>query len=117
LGTFGPHSFHIGVLAALAEQDTLRHAEVLSCVSGGFAGAHYYLEVRKLLQEKPDAEITRQDYIELVERLSSDVLAGVQKNIRTRIGTSLAANLRMMVKPGSHQSVRGALRKAHLLKS
>lgn len=100
-GGFRASLFHIGVLAALAERDMLRHVEVLSCVSGGsILGAHYYLEVRQLLQAKADAEITRQDYIDLVERVAREFLLGVQKNMRVRIGTSLWANLKMLFKPG-----------------
>src|SRR5262249_13447208 len=54
-GGFRASLFHIGVLARLAELDVLRGVEVLSCVSGGsIIGAHYYLEVRKLLQTKSD---------------------------------------------------------------
>jgi predicted acylesterase/phospholipase RssA len=100
-GGFRASLFHIGVLAALAERDMLRHVEVLSCVSGGsILGAHYYLEVRKLLQDKADGEITREDYIQLVERVARDFLAGVQDNLRVRIGTNLLANLRMLFQPG-----------------
>jgi len=100
-GGFRASLFHIGVLAALAERDLLRHVEALSCVSGGsILGAHYYLEVRQLLQSKADAEITRQDYIDLVERVARDFLAGVQQNLRVRIGTNLLANLRMLFQPG-----------------
>jgi predicted acylesterase/phospholipase RssA len=100
-GGFRASLFHIGVLAALAERDMLRHVEVLSCVSGGsILGAHYYLEVRKLLQDKADGEITRDDYIQLVERVAREFLAGVQDNLRVRIGTNLLANLRMMLQPG-----------------
>src|SRR6185369_11673168 len=62
-GGFRASLFHIGVLAKLAELDMLRHVEVLSCVSGGSViGAHYYLEVRKLLESKSDRDITREDY-------------------------------------------------------
>ena len=43
-GGFRASIYHIGVLAALAEHDMLRHVEVLSCVSGGsILGAYYYL--------------------------------------------------------------------------
>jgi predicted acylesterase/phospholipase RssA len=57
-GGFRASLFHIGVLAKLAELDALRHVEVLSCVSGGsIIGAHYYLELRKLLNEKQDDQI------------------------------------------------------------
>ena len=100
-GGFRASLFHIGVLAALAERDLLRHVEVLSCVSGGsILGAHYYMEVRKLLQETDDAAIEQKDYVELVERMARDFLAGVQQNIRTRIGTNIIANLRMIFQPG-----------------
>lgn len=100
-GGFRASLFHIGVLAALAERDMLRHVEVLSCVSGGsILGAYYYLEVRQMLQAKADDEITRQDYIDLVERVAREFLLGVQKNMRVRIGTSLWANLKMLFKPG-----------------
>jgi predicted acylesterase/phospholipase RssA len=97
-GGFRASLFHIGVLARLAEVDMLRHVEVLSCVSGGsIIGAHYYLEVRKLLQEKADKQITREDYIAIIKRLQDDFLAGVRQNIRTRVAASLKANLKMIV--------------------
>jgi len=115
-GGFRASFFHIGVLAALAERDMLRHVETLSCVSGGsIVGAHYYLEIRKLLQAKSDDEITRNDYIELVERLAREFLAGVQKNIRTRVAGSLLGNLRMAFQPGFTNSKRlGDLYEKHL---
>ncbi|MCG6860126.1 MAG: patatin-like phospholipase family protein [Chromatiaceae bacterium] len=115
-GGFRASLFHIGVLAGLAERDLLRHVEVLSCVSGGsIVGAHYYLEVRKLLQEKTDADIRREDYIELIERLAREFLAGVQKNIRTRIGSNPLVNLRMMFQPGYSRTNRlGELYEKHL---
>ena len=115
-GGFRASFFHIGVLAGLAERDMLRHVEVLSCVSGGsILGAHYYLEVRQLLKTYADGEITRNHYIELIERLARDFLAGVQQNIRTRIGTSLWANLRMLFQPGYTPTNRlGELYERHL---
>jgi predicted acylesterase/phospholipase RssA len=97
-GGFRASLFHIGVLARLAELDVLRHVEVLSCVSGGsIVGAQYYLEVRHLLQQKPDAQITRDDYIALVRRVAEDFLAGVQENIRTRVAAEFTTNVRMML--------------------
>jgi predicted acylesterase/phospholipase RssA/tetratricopeptide (TPR) repeat protein len=85
-GGFRASLFHIGVLARLAEMDLLRRIDVLSCVSGGsIIGAHYYLEVRSLLQSKPDGDITRSDYIALIRRLEHDFLAGVQRNLRSRL--------------------------------
>jgi predicted acylesterase/phospholipase RssA len=96
-GGFRAALYHIGVLARLAEIDLLRKVEALSCVSGGsIVGAHYYLEVRKLLCENPDQEITKEDYIGIVKRLERDFLAGVQTNIRTRVLANPWTNLRMI---------------------
>ena len=96
-GGFRASLYHIGVLAKLAELDVLRRVEVLSCVSGGSViGAHYYLEVRKLLQEKADSEITREDYIEIVKRVQKEFLRGVQRNVRTRVLSEPITNLRMI---------------------
>lgn len=95
-GGFRASLFHIGVLARLAELDVLHRVETLSCVSGGsIVGAHYYLEVRKLLESKPDSKITRQDYIDIVDRVRKDFLAGVQKNIRVRVVANPFINLKM----------------------
>jgi predicted acylesterase/phospholipase RssA len=106
-GGFRASLFHIGVLARLAELDMLRHVEALSCVSGGsIIGAHYYLEIRKLLTEKTDEEITRQDYIDLVARVADDFLAGVQRNIRTRVAAEIVTNLKMIFKPGFSRTER-----------
>ncbi|HEY3663005.1 MAG TPA: patatin-like phospholipase family protein [Chthoniobacterales bacterium] len=100
-GGFRASLFHIGVLARLAELDVLRHVEVLSCVSGGsIIGAHYYLEVRRLLQEKADGEIRREDYLEIVRRLERDFLAGVQKNLRGRLFAGWLANWKTLLVRG-----------------
>lgn len=95
-GGFRASLFHIGVLARLAELDVLHRVETFSCVSGGsIIGAHYYLEVRKLLQSKPDSKITRQDYIDIVARVRKDFLDGVQRNIRMRVVANPFINIRM----------------------
>ena len=96
-GGFRAALYHIGVLARLAEMDLLRKVEALSCVSGGsIVGAHYYLEARKLLCEKPDREITKEDYIGIVQRLERDFLEGVQTNVRTRVLANPWTNLKMI---------------------
>jgi predicted acylesterase/phospholipase RssA len=106
-GGFRAALYHVGVLARLAELDLLRHVEYLSCVSGGsIVGAHYYLEARKLLTSKPDAEITRQDYLDIVERIQRDLLAGVQRNIRTRIAAEWLTNIRMIFEPDYSRTKR-----------
>jgi predicted acylesterase/phospholipase RssA len=122
-GGFRASLFHIGVLARLAELDLLRRVEVLSCVSGGsIIGAHYYLELKRLLETKRDARskveyrdprdanerewITHQDYIDIVHRLERHFLAGVQRNVRTRVAASLLTNLKMIFKPGFSRTLR-----------
>ncbi len=122
-GGFRASLFHIGVLARLAELDLLRRVEVLSCVSGGsIIGAHYYLELKRLLETKRDARskeeyrdprpaaerdwITYQDYIDIVQRLECNFLAGVQRNVRTRVAASFLTNLGMIFKPGFSRTLR-----------
>lgn len=96
-GGFRASLFHIGMLARLAELDLLRDVEYLSCVSGGsIIGAYYYLEVRNLLQAKADHEISRQDYIDIVKRVETNFLAGVQTNIRVQVLSDLTANFKMI---------------------
>ena len=68
---------------------------MLSTVSGGsIVGAHYYLEVRNLLQSKKDNDITREDYILIVRRIQDQFLAGVQRNLRVRALANLMDNVR-----------------------
>jgi predicted acylesterase/phospholipase RssA len=96
-GGFRASLFHVGVLAKLAELDLLRRVEVLSCVSGGsIVGAHYYLEVRRLLESKPDGEVTREDFVGIVQRIERDFLAGVQRNIRSRIVAEWWTNVKLI---------------------
>jgi predicted acylesterase/phospholipase RssA len=106
-GGFRASLYHIGVLAKLAELDLLRSIEYLSCVSGGsIIGAYYYLEVRKLLHNKGDDEITRQDYVELVQRVEKQFLAGVQRNIRTRVLSEWRTSLKMIFVPDYSRTTR-----------
>ncbi len=96
-GGFRASLYHIGVLARLAEIGMLRNIEVLSCVSGGsIIGAHYYLELRNLLETKTDNEISDQDYINIVNRISTDFLSGVQRNLRTRVIANPFRNIKML---------------------
>lgn len=99
-GGFRASLFHIGVLACLAERDALRHVEVLSCVSGGsIIGAQYYLEVQRVLSQRPDGEITKQDYIEIVHRLEEQFLRGVETNVRSSVLSEVWTNLKAMFLP------------------
>lgn len=106
-GGFRAALFEIGVLAALAEVDELRDVEVISCVSGGsIIGTYYYLHLKKLLQQKADEEITRQDYINLVKMIETDFLRGVQQNLRMHIFTGLFDNLKMVFSKTYSRSYR-----------
>ncbi len=106
-GGFRAALYHIGALARLAELDVLRRVEALSCVSGGsIVGAHYYLEVRKLLSEKSDQEIIKEDYIGIVQRIERDFLTGVQTNIRTRVLASPWTNLKMIFSSNYSRTLR-----------
>ena len=106
-GGFRASLFHIGVLARLAELGVLPYVEVLSCVSGGsIVGAHYYLELRHLLQTKTDDEIKPKDYIDIVSRTEKAFLKGVQRNIRTRVLAEWTTNLKMMLQPGYSRTRR-----------
>ena len=96
-GGFRASLFHLGVLARLAEMDVLRSVEVLSTVSGGsIVGAHYYLEIQKILETKKDKIIARNDYIDAVQRVQDRFMTGVQQNLRTRTLASLSSNFRMI---------------------
>jgi hypothetical protein len=82
-GGFRASYFHLGVLACLAENDILRHVDVLSCVSGGsIVGARYYLGLKYLLETKACDSICREDYIEVVAQVCGDFHVAVQRNIR-----------------------------------
>ncbi|HVO53241.1 MAG TPA: patatin-like phospholipase family protein [Solirubrobacterales bacterium] len=95
-GGFRASLFHIGVLARLAESDVLRRVEVLSCVSGGsIIGAFYYLKLRRLLEEKADSELSRDDYVALVLDVAADFLDAVHEDLRGHLLTNLVDDLRM----------------------
>lgn len=95
-GGFRAAFFHIGVLAQMADLGLLRHVEVISTVSGGsIIGAMYYLHVKKLLEMKPDADITDADFQKIIELIEVDFLAAVQKNIRVSTFQNFHKNLRM----------------------
>lgn len=109
-GGFRASLFHIGVLARLAECNVLRRVEVLSCVSGGsILGAFYYLKLRQLLQRMADADVTTADYVTLVQEVADEFLAGVQKNLRGRLGRDLGDDARMLFTKYSRTDRAGEL--------
>jgi predicted acylesterase/phospholipase RssA len=81
-----PPFFHIGVLAKIAEHGLLRRIEVISTVSGGsIIGALYYLHAKNLLEDKPDAEITDNEYIQLIRQVEHEYRLAAASNVRARI--------------------------------
>jgi predicted acylesterase/phospholipase RssA len=106
-GGFRASFYHLGVLARLAEVDALRHIDVLSTVSGGsIVGAHYYLLLRRLLEEKENP--TRDEYIDLVERLQQQFCLGVNKNLRMRGLSNPSVTLKLLLKRNYTRSNRMA---------
>ncbi len=95
-GGFRASFFHLGVLAQMAEVGLLRHVEVISAVSGGaIIAALYYLHLKRLLEAKPDEEISDQDYIALIQTISSDFLQATEKNLRMLTFADFQANWNM----------------------
>lgn len=96
-GGFRASFFHIGVLAALADRDLLRHVEVISTVSGGsIVGALYTIKAKQLLERKEDSEITARDFQELVADLTTQFLETVQRNLRLQAFSDPIKNARMV---------------------
>jgi hypothetical protein len=59
-----------------------------------------------MLQDKLDADITRQDYIDLVKRVQKGFLKGVQNNLRMRIAAEWTTNLKMIFSKGYSRTQR-----------
>lgn len=95
-GGFRASYFHIGVLAALAENDKLKDIEVISCVSGGsILGAFYYLELRNLLQREEESQLSSSSYITLIENMIPKFHNGVQNNLRMKWFTNPISNIKI----------------------
>ena len=106
-GGFRSALFHLGMLARLAECDMLRSVETVSTVSGGsIVGAQYYLMLRQLLRQRPDAQLSRADYIALVDTLIRDTVAGLAHNLRVRATLNPITNLRMVFDKRYSRSMR-----------
>jgi predicted acylesterase/phospholipase RssA len=114
-GGFRAAIYHIGVLAALAEQDILKDVEVISCVSGGsIIGAFYYLKLKKCLESQADGSV---NYVEIVQQIEKEFLAGVQTNLRMQVFSNLWANLKMVISGKYSRTHRlGELYERHLYK-
>lgn len=83
-GGFRASLFHLGVLRRLAELDLLRRVEVVSTVSGGsIVGALYVLLLKLELEQAPDGNLSRDEYVALVERLDELLVRGIRRDLRT----------------------------------
>jgi NTE family protein len=99
-------SFHVGVLAKLAEFGLLRRIEVISTVSGGsIVGALYYLHIKNLLEDKTDEEVTDADYVQVVRDVEQEYRDGAATNVRGSAWANLIVNCKM-VKPTYSRSDR-----------
>ncbi len=95
--------FHIGLLAQMAEQGLLKSIAVISTVSGGsIIGALYYLHLKKLLEKKPDKEITDDDFINIIQKIEVDFLKATENNIRMSVLANIKKNFQMKNNDYSH---------------
>jgi predicted acylesterase/phospholipase RssA len=112
-GGFRASFFHLGVLRRLAELDVLRHLEVLSTVSGGsILAALYILVLKKYIDRK--ADLDRDDYVDIVKEVEGDFLAGVRKNLRTRLLLNPFATLWIIISNSTLAQRMGRLYQRHL---
>lgn len=80
-GGFRASLFHLGVLRRMAELDILRDVEVLSTVSGGsIIGALYVLFLKEQIDTRRN--LARNDYLEIVDRVQTTLIEGIQLNLR-----------------------------------
>ncbi len=102
-GGFRASFFHIGVLSELARTGLLSQIDVISAVSGGsIIGAYYYLSLQKKKNEKQD-NLNNDDYIEIMDYISSDFYDSVKKGIRNRFYSDYAtSNVGFKKKQASH---------------
>lgn len=116
-GGFRASLYHLGVLARLADEDRLREVEVLSAVSGGsVTAALYALHVRRLLEDKADADITREDYQDVVWRVGHDLRRAVRRNLRMRLFANPVKTVRMLSPRYSRSDRMAELYQKHLYK-
>ncbi len=97
-GGYRASLFHLGVLRRMAELDLLRRVELLSTVSGGsIVGALYLLRLKRALEGADGGRLSRDGYVAVVEAVERDLVAGIGKNLRTRLFTNPLRSLRVML--------------------
>jgi len=121
-GGFRASLFHLGVLRRMAELDLLRYVEVLSTVSGGsIIGTLYVLLLKCRLEdtkrrglEPENLHVPQSEYLEIVEELQEILIAGIQKNLRTRLLMNPWRLLKVMLWPVSLGQEMARLYERHL---
>eukprot|EP00958_Prasinococcus_capsulatus_P016115 scaffold1770_cov375-Prasinococcus_capsulatus_cf.AAC.12 len=110
-GGFRASLYHLGTLSVMAEADTLRHVDFISTVSGGsIIGVHFFLRLRKLLQSKPDHDITREDYIQVVKDVSDTFIELITtQDSYWRSYLNPVENLRVTLSMGKHVRIEKIL--------
>jgi predicted acylesterase/phospholipase RssA len=118
-GGFRASLFHVGVLRRLAELDILRRVEVLSTVSGGsITGALYALLLKKYLEETDGAQpsrLTRNQYVDIVNKLEQVLKRGVGKDLRTRFLLNPLGNLLTIIAGDSMSRRMARMYERHLM--
>jgi predicted acylesterase/phospholipase RssA len=95
-GGFRASLFHLGVLRRMAELDILRDVEVLSTVSGGsVVGALYVLFLKKQIDTR--GNLTRNDYLAIVDQVQRQMIKGIQLNLRLRLFMNPLGILRVLM--------------------
>jgi len=95
-GGFRASLFHLGVLRRMAELDILRDVQVLSTVSGGsIVGALYVLFLKKQIDTRRN--LTPEDYLQIVDRVQTTMIRGIQLNLRLRLFMNPLGILRVLL--------------------
>lgn len=114
-GGFRAALFHLGVLRRLAELDLLRHVQAISTVSGGsIIGAVYMLRLKKWL-ETTSSQLSRDDYVKIVDEVDEILTDGISRNLRTRLLLNPLRTLRIMLTPLSMGRAMAELYEHHIM--
>ena len=96
-GGFRASFFHLGVLRRLAELDLLRHITDMSTVSGGsILAAHYYLHFKRAF-EGARGNLTRDDYIRIVDDVAEEFIRGNAQDLRNLLLMNPMTHLQALV--------------------
>ena len=121
-GGFRASLFHVGVLRRMADMDLLRYVQILSTVSGGsIVGALYILLLKRRLEDPqyealgPDKlHLPQREYQAIVDELQTALVAGIRKNLRTRLLMNPWTVIKVMFWKNSLAAEMGRLYEKHI---